>query len=563
MTSTSFLQPTNVNVQIIGKEINLFWDCTGQDINVTSKNKFVIFTQESNNQYSITTTNDVKKATLKLNKNVEFKVRKMDDTVSRKSKTVLLLEEISVIPKGISRTATENVSLMVFSSLATCHWISYVGENLFYSLPLQRRQHAESQYHYCENNFQGRTDENCALYDLQRDFSNKTTIFAEGYDNQIQPIYLNWFEPSQNELLYLTNLTWKIIQRKLHVSWECNIPKEIQQNISFSVTMDNPFLPTKRSTKNKHETFLLYPDTKLMVTTYINGRETLIKSNEVSVIFEGMKGTAAENVSCVVLSTYITCSWNYGKNAPNDTVYTLFMRQHNMELMYNMSTFEYDAQKRKVNCRISDLKDYFAHVCITIEGSSKENIQMFVMCFTPAEKEMLNPPGHISLERSSQSITIRWARPYSLSEQEAVGNNCYEYNIQIDEKIKDVISTENYTVHTSLLKEDCWFKIRARGMHSCGLTKEWGEWSKQVPCGYSNINMDNVLIPSFVAAGVLVTIIILLSICIWQWDKCFPTIPKPKIYLDIQHTNEQNMANDGENHTLSDGPVTTIIEDIY
>uniref|UniRef100_A0A8C5LZI4 Type I cytokine receptor cytokine-binding domain-containing protein n=1 Tax=Leptobrachium leishanense TaxID=445787 RepID=A0A8C5LZI4_9ANUR len=333
-----------------------------------------------------------------------------------------------------------------------------------------------------------------------------------------------------------TNLTWKILHCKLHVYWECNVPWEIQDNVTYEVTMTNSCLGSQiDTTRDRNMTFDLYPNAKFMVTTIVKGTQERYESEEISVIPEGLNGTAAENVSVSLSFDFnisMTFLWNYGKNAPDDTVYKVFLRQTNGERTCEIYRYK---QRRMAKCIIPNLNIRVSEqTCIIIEGSSKEKIQMLVRCVKPSEKENISPPSNIRLNFTQKDMLINWIKPSMVSDP---GDHCFTYMIKLDENESGLLSEYSYTVPKDSLKEDSKLKIRAIGKEMCGLQNEWSKWSESIPCGtgYVNEKRDKELIPAIAAGSVLLAIIVLVLLwCKWLQEKILPPIPKPKLHIDFE-----------------------------
>ncbi|KAJ1118001.1 hypothetical protein NDU88_006196 [Pleurodeles waltl] len=248
----------------------------------------------------------------------------------------------------------------------------------------------------------------------------------------------------------------------------------------------------------------------------------------------GMDGTEADNVSCVAYRTSsMNCTWTPGIKAPDDTQYTLSLRQK--EKLEKCHHYKKDSLGREVACRIDDLKiNLLEETRILIEGqSNKMNIRVFDQRFQPSRTEILNPPSNITVHLNEQNLMVLWEKPRTSYD---APDHCFKYQISILEKIYNpAFNEQSFTlpIHSFKAGEHHTMKMRARGLN-CGFNSEWGEWSGPIEFDIPGPDKRHLLTILEVTIAPVVMLLLLLYVCkrYKLKQKIWPPVPQPKNNLN-------------------------------
>ncbi|XP_077336905.1 granulocyte-macrophage colony-stimulating factor receptor subunit alpha-like [Lithobates pipiens] len=357
-----------------------------------------------------------------------------------------------------------------------------------------------------------------------------------------------------NEQVKPIHLSVTVRERYLILSWDCDFPPEIQSKTEYEIYLkqDDEQYKYKIGTRKCNTVITLetLSTVCLKVTPAINNKEFQRLSSEKCVNLE-RNGTSAENVSCRVYNTSsMTCTWMFGKNAPDSTSYRLSLRQGSTNVL--CQHYEIRFQTRTGACTFDDLRlDFFDDVTIVLQGSDP-GIEVFEEKNRLAHIEIFNPPRDISVNSSEDSLKIYWKSP---QRQYSVNDNCFTYNIQ---KNKDQYypKTQSNLYTIPNVEKECSVRIRASGIEACEMNTHWGEWSEWIPCdsmprvgksaGVGKSEWQFELTPVILVSGL---ILVLLIITTMQYKRivktCFPRIPEPKNYLESTEDSKINIENNG------------------
>ncbi|CAI5772183.1 interleukin-5 receptor subunit alpha-like [Podarcis lilfordi] len=201
---------------------------------------------------------------------------------------------------------------------------------------------------------------------------------------------------------------------------------------------------------------------------------------------EGPEGTSAENLSCVIYTVHVTsmdCTWEVGRNAPNDVQYFL-----------NLIYFENDGESiecpqyknnelgRHVGCHFPNMKVPENHITLQVTGSSKESpIQTLDHQAWPFDYEKLAPPQCITVNCRELLLycKVEWKPPPT-----ATTNADYCFKYQIKDELRNGIITKKTgeTYHLFLKDKEYILKLRAAGQY-CTVGEEWSDWSELIKFG--------------------------------------------------------------------------------
>ncbi|XP_066839140.1 granulocyte-macrophage colony-stimulating factor receptor subunit alpha-like isoform X3 [Anser cygnoides] len=269
---------------------------------------------------------------------------------------------------------------------------------------------------------------------------------------------------------------------------------------------------------------------------------------------EGMKGSAIENFSCVIYNvSLMNCTWQPGRNAPEDTQYFLYWKNSSDENKTECELYIKGENGMHIGCRFQNvmIKDETAY--FLVNGSSKDSqIQFYDDYIKLYTIERFTAPLNVSVNCTSdlEDCIITWQKPltsYWKSE------HCFEYEINIrkkDELEKDKkdppVTVDKYTYEFKNynVKKQYVLKIRARGRSVCSVNRSWGEWSEPIEFGQEKDYFIVVLLLLIVLGTILVTLL-LFFLCkrYCSFKRIFPPIPQPRDKFNISHNENIQTEN--------------------
>ncbi|XP_078514216.1 granulocyte-macrophage colony-stimulating factor receptor subunit alpha-like [Lissotriton helveticus] len=174
------------------------------------------------------------------------------------------------------------------------------------------------------------------------------------------------------------------------LTWDCDFGEEPQKKPDYRVEVKkNPgsaWAARLVTSKHMSDNESLCKGLSFRVKPVIRGKCSGNYSEEIHYIPEGMNGTAAENISCVVYSkSSMRCMWAAGIEAPDDTQYILSLMQNGQ--VEKCQEYKKDFLGREIACHVHDLKiNPMKEMYILIEGhSNKSKIIFFDQWFTPSQ----------------------------------------------------------------------------------------------------------------------------------------------------------------------------------
>ncbi|XP_067401838.1 granulocyte-macrophage colony-stimulating factor receptor subunit alpha-like [Emydura macquarii macquarii] len=262
-----------------------------------------------------------------------------------------------------------------------------------------------------------------------------------------------------------------------------------------------------------------------------------------------MNGTSVENFSCVIYNiSFMNCTWNVGRNAPEDTEYFLYLMYSKEEDELKCPHYIKDALGRHIACSFQDVKIVKEDVYFRVNGiSNKSEIQFYDENIKLYEIEKLTPPLNISVNYSEDppECTVRWKRP-NLSHSEENIDHCFKYQINIQDKKtnanpkersdepipKKEVKEPHYKIPDFNMKKKYIVKIRAKG-DGCLISNTWGEWSEPIEIGNDAVPIVEIVL-LLIALGTLVVALVLFFLCkrYCSVKKLFSPVPQPKNKFD-------------------------------
>ncbi|XP_074848407.1 granulocyte-macrophage colony-stimulating factor receptor subunit alpha-like isoform X2 [Carettochelys insculpta] len=257
---------------------------------------------------------------------------------------------------------------------------------------------------------------------------------------------------------------------------------------------------------------------------------------------QGMNGTSVENFSCVIYNiSFMNCTWNVGRDAPEDTQYFLFLQYTREEDALPCPHYMRDALGRHIACSFQNVTIVSKNVYFLVNGSSKESeIQFYDKYIKLHEIEELPPPLNITVNCSEDrtQCIVQWERP-QLSHLKGHKNDCFNYQIEIQNKKTDV-RAPYYIFESYHRGKKYTLQIRAKG-NACLISEEWGEWSE--PIEFDDAVLEYPIILLLIALGVTLVALFLFFLCkrFCNFKKMFSPVPQPKKWFDEFQEPDKNI----------------------
>ncbi|NXT81074.1 CSF2R factor, partial [Zapornia atra] len=154
-------------------------------------------------------------------------------------------------------------------------------------------------------------------------------------------------------------------------------------------------------------------------------------------VFAGVNGSAAENFSCVVYNvSFMNCTWQAGRGAPEDTQYFLYWKHWSATHETECELYIKDEHGRNTGCRFQNVMigAEKASVYFLVNGSSSDSlIQLYDEYIKLYKIEILTPPRNITVSCTggSAGCIITWNPPVTSHVEKT---DCFEYAINIQNK---------------------------------------------------------------------------------------------------------------------------------
>ncbi|XP_034971513.2 granulocyte-macrophage colony-stimulating factor receptor subunit alpha-like [Zootoca vivipara] len=249
---------------------------------------------------------------------------------------------------------------------------------------------------------------------------------------------------------------------------------------------------------------------------------------------QGLEGTSAENLSCVIYTVRVTsmdCTWEAGRNISKDVQYFLYLIYHKND-GEEMECPQYKSNElgRHVGCHFPNVKVPENHITLRVNGSSEESlVQPLDQQFWPFDHEKLAPPQNITWNCHEQpwGCKVQWKPPPCALKDNS--DYCFKYEIR--DEIRGQISTLQQTHQNYTIRGKYSLRLRAAGQY-CPIGTQWSDWSKPIVFGADPNPFPTVLL-ILVVLGTVITILLL--ILIWKrfhiWRCLTFPVPQPKDVL--------------------------------
>ncbi|XP_075450375.1 interleukin-5 receptor subunit alpha-like isoform X2 [Ascaphus truei] len=329
--------------------------------------------------------------------------------------------------------------------------------------------------------------------------------------------------------------------------WDCNITEEMQKYEYYIKIHHNLNQLKLEKCFSEIKTNYLRRELHNGVSVDIVTKRSKTVNNtwkKKTFFHEGQNGTSVENLSCVAYNvSYMNCSWDVGKKAPEDTQYSLsLIQEDNTETCQD---YRMDSLGRQIECFFKCLKiSFLDRIYILVTGSSNvTHIRFTDKWLTPAEHEILNSPRNIQIYSSLHDLIITWEKPNT---SHPYPSYCYKYEINLKSKGNEQNYTteklENYTITEFNLNRKYTLRVRAMRFESCHSNLNWSAWSEPLVFGNSASFTE---IHYFILAtiGMVIFIAVLIFLChrYSVLNILFHPIPQPqKDFSNIAHQFQEN-----------------------
>ncbi|CAH2220523.1 granulocyte-macrophage colony-stimulating factor receptor subunit alpha-like isoform X1 [Pelobates cultripes] len=328
-----------------------------------------------------------------------------------------------------------------------------------------------------------------SLESISTDHSMTRTLnlFTNGKTRtEYVPVYLpirfgfpDTIPPKKEEMIALKpeDIIVKISPGLVNISWTCTIKKNMVYRIDICENhlIDEEFNLRKCFHEIKAD-FELHKGVSINITPGKHGEQ--FKWNVTKFFPSGDMNMSAENISCTVYNVfYMDCSWDVGREAPNDVIYNFSLIQKSKTLP--CPRYGTDSRGRAIKCflEVSNI-DTTSTVYIAVTGTSNETEIMFTdASFKPVDKEILNPPKNLTVTKTLEGLVCTWEKP-----SDTFQKHCFQYELQINQESHTIEKKNTFTIPTHSPDEVLTIKIRATYVELCG-KNGWGEWTEPLTYG--------------------------------------------------------------------------------
>uniref|UniRef100_A0A803KDI7 Granulocyte-macrophage colony-stimulating factor receptor subunit alpha n=1 Tax=Xenopus tropicalis TaxID=8364 RepID=A0A803KDI7_XENTR len=369
----------------------------------------------------------------------------------------------------------------------------------------------------------------------------------------------------------------------ISITWDCNITEEMK-NYKYCATIKEKDAALEQPIDINNCSAEFFIGNFGVALNLHEGVSVKIKANNdeaenikwTTFYPEGENQTSAENVGCSLYhDSVVNCSWDFGKKAPKDTIYSLRLYQSNT--WEECQDYKTDLAARQMHCSFKVLKiQYKQRAYLVVEGSSNTTpILFYDQWINLCENEILMPPRNIHINASTHGVEIKWEKP---EKQTHHPDHCFKYEITLkEEKMQDktynVDMKLHFTVHEFTSNQQFQLKVRAKRDFGCSDTKwsKWSETSKFVPSA-GPLTHTHLFI--LLAIGTVIAVTALIYVChrFQVLKKVFPPIPAPVIKLQSLDQDElkelqENLTSASEklpdNEDIKICEIDNYAEDIY
>ncbi|XP_054829353.1 granulocyte-macrophage colony-stimulating factor receptor subunit alpha-like [Eublepharis macularius] len=322
------------------------------------------------------------------------------------------------------------------------------------------------------------------------------------------------------------SLNLKVDLENMEMTWDSNITVTL---CSVDTFPNNCKYATPSKNKCHFESVRLHKG-----ATFIAKMKYMNQSLQESIYFppEEMDGTAAENFSCVLSNvSFLSCTWNAGRNAPEDVQYFLYQKysKNHGEQKTECPHYIKNAFGRHIACHIPKISiDQVNNIYyFKVNGSSnKSQIRYYDERLTLCSHEKLGAPQNIITNCSEPLLKcrIQWTPPQN-------NYNCGIPSYEIKDETENTTYYESSNYKDITVKEKHILQIRMRKTVNVPRTHLYGDWSEQIILDLPPKPIPPSIITLIcVALGTILLILSLVFVCkrYHIWHKLTNPVPQPK-----------------------------------
>ncbi|NXN58972.1 CSF2R factor, partial [Rynchops niger] len=193
----------------------------------------------------------------------------------------------------------------------------------------------------------------------------------------------------------------------------------------------------------------------------------------------------------------MNCTWQAGRDAPEDTQYFLYWQYSRYDDAMECELYIKDENGRNVGCRFQNVTIQTAvDAYFLVNGSSNESLIQFYDKYIKLYKiEKLMPPSNITVncDEIKNDCIIQWQRPHISHSNK---DKCFKYEIIIKYKVRGISSAifnsntyvciyqwgSSHIFERSNTRKKYLLKMRTAG-GACLVSSAWGEWSPPIEFG--------------------------------------------------------------------------------
>ncbi|XP_069617648.1 granulocyte-macrophage colony-stimulating factor receptor subunit alpha-like isoform X1 [Ranitomeya imitator] len=359
----------------------------------------------------------------------------------------------------------------------------------------------------------------------------------------------------ENTVPLLRDFSVNISPAFITIAWNCNITESMKK-YNYYVIIGNEIYEylTVTDCSYVYEVFhemslTLHKGVSVQLYVCNSMKEKVKSGKEETYLPEGKKYTAAENFSCVIYNVdIVNCSWSVGREAPEDTQYSLIFRQ--LSVYDKCQDYRYDSFGRQVGCVLRKPNISFKEkVYVEVTGlSTQTSVQFFDVVFSLIDDVILDPPRSITLTYKGDDLEIKWQKPKTHDDMQ---ETCFFYNINIThkEETNSKGSEGNvYKITRFHPNEKATVTMRVKWLRRCSLNHEWSAWSKPQTIGdFFEFSVYHILTVVGVCTAIIISVFIFLCYRFKIWKKLFPQVPRPSMKLfDQVQQNGKSVQKESE-----------------
>ncbi|XP_073422022.1 granulocyte-macrophage colony-stimulating factor receptor subunit alpha-like [Dendrobates tinctorius] len=351
----------------------------------------------------------------------------------------------------------------------------------------------------------------------------------------------------ENTVPLLKDFSVNISPAFVTITWNCNITKSMKK-YKYCVIIGNVIYEelTVANCSYVYKVFYemsltLHKGVSVQLSVYNSLKEEVHSGREETYLPEGKKYTAAENFSCVIYNVdIVNCSWSVGREAREDTQYSLVFRQ--LSVYDKCQDYRYDFLGRQVGCVMRKPNVSFSEeVYVDVSGlSNQTSVQFFDALYCPINDVILDPPRNITLTYKGDDLEIKWQKPKTHDDMK---ETCFFYNINVTHKEEtNSLGSEGnvYKITRFHPNEKATVTMRVKWLRRCSRNHEWSAWSKPQTIGedFVQFSIYHVLIVVGVCTAIIISVLIFLCYRFKIWKKLFPQVPRPskKLFDQVQQS---------------------------